>query len=755
MTSGSGTAKASDELRLGIPLSREALYRLIADEVCRDGVVEAHEKLILEKMAQFLRLESEEARRIATEAWESSKDSVTRDQGPLDPRKLYTTALRFAGSDGTIDPLEEQMLAGLRRLFRLSDDDHKAILKELTGDETPEAPTPRAQVTLPAPGSTTVALAQRLDHDPLEAWTNDHRYWFPLQNQASDPARAGWEKFLRGMGSLNEGLMYDGLDALDDVLNSLDEIRIVDVILALAALRWSRVLLKTAFASDDHEDAREWPGRNLYQRLCVKMGPILISIDHLRNKAPLEEGLAMTVVYLLEDLCMLVQRRHEEALGFVGGLLPQVARISPKSQVTHQAVALIGPLTSMVARQGGAMVDGFVGTCREICRCMPQNHPLTVAAHGAIMTLAPQQALFPASYKPRINTSSSPSFPQAVQRLDRLIVELSARDEEEELFVKALSGADLSPIDTIRSAAVTSYRENKLDPDQFLFRNLVAMIFPVLGHLSRPVVAFFTLGHPGGHHEELKGGWVPLLLKRLDGNGLQAIPDFPIFPSTSLLSIPLDEKSASALSEALDRSGGAYDVVLVDPGRKGARIWHQTGDLDPTGTLFRVERDLLPAEKYAEAERTLDQALSRHPWLSRAWVHKGLLAKRAGDLTSARQAFDRALEVQPHDPHALTRLGVLDKGETRMESSEKTLRQALRILPTESSAIVTLAALTLGRVAGGESAALPMWDYYVAGLHAARADGQDFREIAAVGDSLDPALSRIVRFTPVDTVFYL
>lgn len=172
------------------------------------------------------------------------------------------------------------------------------------------------------------------------------------------------------------------------------------------------------------------------------------------------------------------------------------------------------------------------------------------------------------------------------------------------------------------SAAKTSYKENNMDPEVFLFRNLVALIFPSLADYSRPVVAFFALGNAGGHHEEMKGGWVSVLLKGLDGNRVQAVPDFPIFPSTSFLSIPLNEKDTVALRDALDRSGGAYDVALVDPGRTGVRIWHQVGDLDPSGNLFQVERDLLPAENFQGAEQCLDKALSRHPWLSRAWLQK-------------------------------------------------------------------------------------------------------------------------------------
>ncbi|MBF0501901.1 MAG: hypothetical protein HQM09_17315 [Candidatus Riflebacteria bacterium] len=752
----------SDEPISDVPLTRATLFQMIADEVCRDGIVEPYEKVILQQMARFLRLEPEEAWKIAMHAWNIHKDATVVEQSPIDPLKLYSLALKSVISEWEIDHLEERVLAGLRKLLHLSDENHKAILKEIESEGKPNTVIQNdskaeiaPRIPLPTPGSTTDALGMRLAHDPLEAWLNDHRYWFPLKNNASTAASRGWKGFIEGMANGDEGVMYDGLDALDDVLNSLENLTFVDVVLALAVVRWSRVLLKTTFSANEVGDARHWPGLELYRRLCVKMGPILISIDHLRDKTPIENALAMALVFLLEDLCMLAKCRHAEPIGSLGCLISYIAKISPKSQVSHRAVDLIRLLTSMVARQGGAIIESFVTACRDICHCMPQNHPLTLAAHTSIMSLAPKQAMFPASYSPRANTSSSPSFPQAVQRLERLITEISSQDEEERLFIKALSSTDLSPVDEILSATTSSHKENKLEPAAFLFRELVAMIFPVLPGIPRPVVAFFALGSPGGHHEEMKGGWVQIMLKKLDGNSIQTIPKFPVFPSTSLMSVPLKGKDAIALGDALDRSGGAYDVVLVDPGRKGVRIWHQVGDLDPTGNLFRVEEKLLSEEKFEEADKYLDQALSRHPWMSRAWVRKGLIAKQGGDLKTARQAFERALEVQPHDPHSLTRLGVLEKGEDQMESSEMILRNALRILPTEPSAIVTLASLALSRIAGGENAALPTWDYYVAGLHASQGNGEAFREIVAVGDSFDPSITSGILTIPVDTVFYL
>ncbi len=502
------------EPQQGVPLTRESLFRLIADEVCNDGVVEDQEKAILEKMAVFLRLDPEEARTIAREAWSERPETAGEGHNPLDPRGLYAKALRFSRSDGTIDRLEEQMLAGLRKLFHITDQEHEAMLLGQTGEEAKITAVPGAgdagkspPPPLPAPGSTTGALGRRLEHDPLEAWTEDHRFWYPVARSASDPARKAWETFLRGMENGDEEEMDAGLDALDDLLNVRNEIMTADAVLGLAVVRWSRVLLRTTFSPAETGEARHWPGMPLYRRLTVKMPAILITIEHLQCTPAIEKGVAMSFVFLLEDLCMLIRRRHSEPIAMLGELTPMVAKISPKAQVMHQAVELLGLLATTVGSLGGEIANAFVFVCRGICRAMPQNHPLTLAAHASILAIVPGDAVFPVTYQPRANTVSVPSCPQAVQRLDRLIAEVRGQQEEERQFVEALSG-----------------------------------------------------------------------------------------------------------------------------------------------NLFRVERKLLPAEQLGEAERCLDQALDRHPWMSKAWVRKGLLAKKAGNLKAAREAFEKAAAVSPTIP---------------------------------------------------------------------------------------------------------
>ncbi|PKL47223.1 MAG: hypothetical protein CVV42_13730 [Candidatus Riflebacteria bacterium HGW-Riflebacteria-2] len=750
------------------PLSREELFRMFADEACRDGVLENFEKKILLNVARFLRMENEEAGRILQESHIRFEQGLLGESRRFEPRALYLRALQGVYADGQIDELEDQMLAGLRKMFDISPEEHETMLKTFLIDAVPapetmlpqEQPSPKAAsaTELPPhqPGSTTGHLAGRLDFDSQKAWFSDHCRWYQAQRQASDLSRQAWERFLNGLQHGSEKEVYDGLDMIDDILNPLNEILLGDVLLALAVMRWSRVLLKTGFANDKDGPARTWPLENIYMRLSIKMGPILISIDHLRVREGIEEAVSMIFVHLLEDLAMLVESRHADPMPHLGSIINMLFRVSPKAGVTHRAADLLKILAAAARRQGGVLAYQFVQVCRNICEVQPRNHPLVIEADQAILSIEPEDRLFPQDYQsPVSRPSASQPYEPALQRLERLISEVSQKQENELMLTAALAKIDLSILDDTRTHAVKSAAENGLDPVAFLERYLIAMILPELPGYQRPVMAFFALGEAAGHHEEMKGGWCRLWLKTTEQKGLQIWPDFPVYPSTELLSLPLPASEVPGLKAALHRSGGAYDVALVDSARNSARIWHQVGDLDPTGNLYLVEHDLLPADNTAEATHCLDEALVTQPWLSAAMLQKGLIAKRAGDRDTARRYFAEALVAQPHDPHALTRMGVLEKNENQLDKADDYLIRSLRILPVQPSALVTFGSDMLSRLASDDSSALPLWDYYIAGLHANQGDRQDFRQIAEVSDRLDPKLARNARVVPVDTVFYI
>ena len=762
-------------------LSREELFRMFADEACRDGILEDYEKKILLNVARFLRMENDEAGRILQESHERYEQGLLGESRRFEPRALYLRALQGIYADGQVDSIEEQMLAGLRKMFNISLEDHEAMLKAFAvpaamveSEPSPEVPVVSAtESDIPQepfkaeakaangpasspPGSTTGHLAERLEFNRQQAWFNDQCNWYQIQRRVSEPMAQNWNRFLIGLQQGSEKEVYNALDAIDDLLGPLNEILLADVMMALGAIRWSRVLLKTRFATDRNGSARTWPLENIYMRLSIKMGPILISIDHLRIREGIEEVASLVFVHLLEDLAMLIESRHIDPMPHLGSLMRMVFRVAPKAGVMHRAADLLKMLAAEAKRQGGILAYQFVQVCRNICDAEPRNHPLIVEADQAILAIEPEERFFPQDYQtPMSRPSANKPYDPAMQRLERLITETAGKHEAEQMLTAALAKIDLSILDDTRTNAEKSAAENGLDPADFIERYVIAMILPELPDYQRPVMAFFSLGFAGGHHEEMKGSWCHIWLKENAKKGLQIWPDFPVFPSTELLSLPLSGSDVPVLKEALQRSGGAYDVALVDPDRKSARIWHQVGDLDPTGNLYLAEHDLLPAENNAEALRCLDAALSGQPWLSGALIQKGLIAKRSDDRATARKYFAEALSVQPHDPHALTRMGVLEKNENQLEKCDEYLIKSLHILPVQPSAMVTLGSDMLSRLASDDSSALPLWDYYIAGLHAHRGDSQDFREIAGVSEGLDPKLARNATIVPVDTVFYI
>lgn len=763
------------------PLSRDALFRMFTDEACRDGVLEDFEQKILLSIARFLRLEKEEAGGILIESRERYEQGLLGETRRFEPRALYLRVLQAIHADGQIDNMEEQMLAGLRKMFNISAEDHEAMVKTFVlpaarvvdvplpqsstasvsetslshkqpaKPEEPEMATPPHQ-----PGSTTGHLAERLEVNRQQTWYNEHCNWYHVQTQISDQARHAWNLFIAGLLQGNESLMYDGLDQIDDILNAHGSISRADVLLALGVLRWSRVLLKTTLSPEKFATAREWPLHKLYARLSIKMGPILISIDELRIRNGLEEWVSRVFVYLLEDLSMLLECCHAKPVSYVFDMLRMLFRVSPKAGITHRAADLLKLLAESAERQGGDILTNFIFGCKEICGLQPQNHPLVIAAYQVLQAIAPERDQPVKNYQPPV---SRPSVNQpderALQQLDQLISDVTRRLGNEYRLTSAFAKIDLSFLDSVAKGLEEDAVKEGFDARLMQDRYVVAMLFPELPDYPRPLIAFFSLGDPSGHHEELKGGWPHILLEREHDSRLRVHPDFALSPSTVMLTLPSEAGADVKLQTALHASGGAYDIALVASSRKSARIWHLVGDLDPTGNLYRVEHELLPADNNSEALRSLDEAFSRQPWLSGALLHKGIIAKRAGDNETARKLYAEALAAQPYDPNALTRMGVLEKNENQLDKCDEYLLRSLRILPVQPSAIVTLGSNMLSRLASDDSSALPLWDYYIAGLHANQGDGQDFRQIADVSDGFDSKLSRNAQVIPVDTVFYL
>ena len=115
-----------DRYRKGAPLGRDGLFQLVTDEAFRDGRIDAVELDLLNRLARFLKLDAVQARAIARLSKGKFRSGLLGPARPLSPGELYGETLAFVMSDGRIDPLEEAMITGLRKLFRIGDDEDRA-----------------------------------------------------------------------------------------------------------------------------------------------------------------------------------------------------------------------------------------------------------------------------------------------------------------------------------------------------------------------------------------------------------------------------------------------------------------------------------------------------------------------------------------------------------------------------------------------------------------------------------------------------
>jgi uncharacterized tellurite resistance protein B-like protein len=129
-----------------VPLSRAELLRLVAEEACRDGVVDPREKKLLELLVELLKVERAEALAIVHLANERAKAGELGAKRPLDGEALYRGIVEAVLADGQMDRVEARMLEAMRRLLDIP----PALARELARaigaarfakrDEAPAAP---------------------------------------------------------------------------------------------------------------------------------------------------------------------------------------------------------------------------------------------------------------------------------------------------------------------------------------------------------------------------------------------------------------------------------------------------------------------------------------------------------------------------------------------------------------------------------------------------------------------------------------
>lgn len=112
-------------------LSPEGLFRIVAEEAFRDGVLEGWEAKILQILARFLGLKPETAMGIAHRARQAHQQGKLGEARPLEPSTLYRKVLYFTCHDGRIEESEGQMLLALRKLFKISEEEHTRLFQQV------------------------------------------------------------------------------------------------------------------------------------------------------------------------------------------------------------------------------------------------------------------------------------------------------------------------------------------------------------------------------------------------------------------------------------------------------------------------------------------------------------------------------------------------------------------------------------------------------------------------------------------------
>lgn len=711
------------------PLSRRDLFELISDEALRDGVVEPHENRILQKMAKFLRLSAEESTAIAKASIRRYQSGELGQSRALSPEALFQEAQRLVLDDGQVDEEEAVMLRALRHVLGLE-------------------PTAEVPVEPPSPGSTTPHLARALDQDPIQAWKAEHGVWLGPVQHCSPEVRQAWSSIRAGIQSQSLEVLTRGLETLEDALES-HTVGLADIVLALRVLRLSRILLRTQPGTEPNHPVRAWPGSTLYARLMIRMGSILLSLSQFRPHPTSDEALGLAWVYLVEDLSELVRSSRTDALLALGPVLTQACRASQDLLPNH----LSGEVFSLLAEraEGGSkqLRATLAKVYRDLCSALKPNHPLALRADAALPLLQGDGGFFPPGHKPPPSQPGRECGGEAVTRIRGLLEKLDREAALEQTFLEALSKASIPQVDAYFQALQDRAKDMQIPPESVLDQHLVALALPSLPGWPRPVLAFFSGSDQDSHRTEFRERVLSVSLRR-DQEKARVQAEFPLAGITILQAESFDPKP---LAQELNRSGGAYDVALVSLSRKTAQLWHQTGNLDPTGGIYEVEYNLLGQGDVEGAKRALAKTLERHPWNSLARIHLGLIAKRSGDLAQAKRCFQEALQAQPHDWLPRTRLGVLAKQDDQVSEALRWLYEAYRLNPTDESTALTFASLALQEAASGDSSKLPLYEYVMAGFSSWDPANPGFRAVLQNAEAIHSAYAVGIPTTEPDRGF--
>ena len=101
------------------------VYRRVLQTAWRDGRVTATERFLVEELRKHLQISEEQHRLLEAEIVKKLA------QDHMEFRRIYRTALEVALADRSIEGPEAQILEGLRRVMRISREEHDELVKEV------------------------------------------------------------------------------------------------------------------------------------------------------------------------------------------------------------------------------------------------------------------------------------------------------------------------------------------------------------------------------------------------------------------------------------------------------------------------------------------------------------------------------------------------------------------------------------------------------------------------------------------------
>lgn len=111
----------------------EDLFRSVCEAILEDGKVEPWEAHLMQDVTLLLGLDQASARRIFAGTREATQRYGAIKPDQPERRALYGRILTLIAEDGKVDSLEHRAFEGLRRAWMITDDEHMAAIRRLTG----------------------------------------------------------------------------------------------------------------------------------------------------------------------------------------------------------------------------------------------------------------------------------------------------------------------------------------------------------------------------------------------------------------------------------------------------------------------------------------------------------------------------------------------------------------------------------------------------------------------------------------------